>query len=313
MDDGLAEGEARHRSLAGVQRLLRSSDVTGWLLCLPALLVLVVFFLGPAIVGLRVSLFKWDGVSPTMEFVGLSNYAEALSSERFWNSMKVNWLAFFGSLLTQMPLALALALGLSRKGFGMKAYRSAIFAPQVMSIAAVALLWSLLYNPYQGPINQLFRSIGLDALATGWLGNPDTALGSLLVATAWFYFGFHMIIFMAGLAAIPKEIFEAAQLETSSWLKTLVYITLPLLREQMLLVFVFIFAGSFGHLMGFFSLMTEGGPAGATELLGIYMSLQAFRANRYGYASAISVIILLIVGGSLTWPALRVARERLEY
>jgi len=313
MSDVFTDDEGRSRSREKMQRLLRSPEVAGWLLCLPALLMLVVFFLGPAIVGFRVSLYKWDGASPSMEFVGLGNYVEALSSERFWNAMKVNWLAFVGSLLTQMPLALGLALGLSKKGFGMKVYRSAIFAPQVMSIAAVALLWSLLYNPYQGPINQLFRSIGLDVLATGWLGNPDTALGSLLVATAWFYFGFHMVIFMAGLAAIPKEIFEAVQLETNSWLKTLVYVTLPLLREQILLVFVFIFAGSFGHLMGFFSLMTEGGPAGATELLGIYMSLQAFRANRYGYASAISAIILLIVGGVLAWPALRVARDRLEY
>jgi raffinose/stachyose/melibiose transport system permease protein len=227
--------------------------------------------------------------------------------------MKVNWLAVFGSLLTQMPLALGLAIVLSRKGFGMKAYRTVIFAPQAMSIAAVALLWRLIYSPYFGPLNHLLRAIGLDTLAIGWLGDPDTALISVLMAAAWFYFGFHMVIFMAGLASIPDEIYDAVRLETNSWFHTLIYITLPLLREQLLLSFVFILAGTFGSLMGFVSLLTDGGPANATELLGIYMARQAFRGNRYGYASAISVILLLTVGLALVWPALRVARERLEY
>jgi len=263
-------------------------------------------------VALWISLSKWNGISP-VEFVGLSNYIEAFSTDRLWNAMKVNWLAVFGSLLTQMPLALGLAVVLSRKGFGMKVYRTAIFVPGAMSIAAVALLWRLIYSPYLGPLNHLLRAIGLDTLAIGWLGDPDTALISVLVAVAWFYFGFHMVIFMAGLASIPDEIYDAVRLETNSWFHTLIYITLPLLREQLLLSFVFILAGTFGSLMGFVALITGGGPANSTELLGIYMIRLAFRGNRYGYASAISVILLFTVGLALVWPALQVARERLEY
>lgn len=283
------------------------------MLCIPALAVLGLFFLGPVLVGLRTSFYDWDGASINMKFIGFSNYIEAFHTGRFWNAMLINWAAFFGSLITQMPLALVLAIGLSKQTRIMKIYRSAIFAPQVLSIAAAGLLWSIVYNPYQGPLNRLLEAIGLDWLALGWLGDPNTALISLITAAAWFYFGFHMVIFMAGLAAIPKEYFEAAVLETNSWFATLRYVTLPMLREQVLISFILIFGGSFGSLMGFFYLMTNGGPSNSTELLGIYMTTQAFRANRFGFASAISVIILLIVGLVLTWPAMRVARERLEY
>lgn len=296
-----------------VKRAIHSPEFIGWALCFPAIAVLGIFFLGPVLVGLRTSFFDWNGASPNMEFIGFGNYIEAFKSERFWNAMWINWLAFFGSLITQMPIALILAIGLSKQTRIMKVYRSAIFAPQILSIAAAGLLWTIAYNPYQGPINRALEAVGLDSLALGWLGDTDTALGSLIVAATWFYFGFHMIIFMAGLAAIPSEYFEAAKLETNSWFDTLWYITIPMLREQMLLSFILIFGGSFGSLMGFFYLMTNGGPSFSTELLGIYMTTQAFRANRFGYASAISMIILVIVGLVLIWPSMRVAREQLEY
>ncbi len=233
------------------KRFVRSPNLVGWLLCTPALLILGVFFLAPVIVGLRTSFYEWNGASINMKFIGLSNYIEALNAPRFWNAMLINWLALLGSLITQMPPALFLAIGLSKQTRLMKIYRGAIFSPQVLSIAAAGLLWTLIYNPYQGPLNQLLSSMGLDFLALGWLGEPSTALISLIIASGWFYFGFHMIIFMAGLAAIPKEYFEAALLETSNWFATIRYITLPLLREQFLISFVLIFGGSFGSLMGF--------------------------------------------------------------
>lgn len=295
------------------KQFLHSPNLVGWLLCMPAFGILGLFFLGPVFIGLRISFYEWNGASPTMTFVGLNNYIEVFQADRFWNAMLINWLAFFGTLLTQMPLALFLAIGLSKKTHIMKVYRSAIFTPRVISIAAAGLLWSLVYHPYRGPLNKLLIAIGLKSLALSWLGEPNIALISLIVATAWCYFGFHMIIFMAGLASIPKEYFEAAMLETNSWLDILRYVTLPMLREQLLLSFVFIFGGAFGHLMGFFNLMTLGGPGGSTELLGIYMALQAFMAKRFGYANTISMVMLFIVGIIVIWPVMHIARERLEY
>ncbi len=292
---------------------LRSQNLVGWLLCMPALAILGLFFLGPALIGARTSFYEWNGISSTMRFVGLNNYIEVFQKDRFWSAVLINWLAFFGTLLTQMPLALFFAIGLSKQTHIIKVYRSALFAPRILSIAGVGLLWGLVFHPYKGPLNYLLKAIGLKSLALSWLGESNTALISLLLVVIWFYFGFHMLIFLAGLASIPEEYFDAALLETSSWLDTLRYITLPLLREQLLISLVLIFGGSFGGLIGLFYLMTSGGPGGSTELLGIYMTLQAFRANRFGYASAISMITLFIVVIFLIWPVMYITHERLEY
>jgi ABC-type sugar transport system permease subunit len=146
-----------------------------------------------------------------------------------------------------------------------------------------------------------------------WLGENETALLSALVATTWYSFGFTMILFMAGLGSIPAEYYDAARIETSSQWQVLRYITLPLLREVLLIIFVLTFSGSFGGLIGFFLLLTGGGPAGRTDLVGIYMYQSAFRAYQFGYASAISVVLVLLVLLVVIVPVLRIARERLEY
>ena len=146
-----------------------------------------------------------------------------------------------------------------------------------------------------------------------WLGDPRLALVSVLVATTWFDFGLHMLLFMAGLAAIPPEYFDVARIETVRWHQKLRHVTLPLLREQVLISFTLIVSGSFGHLLGLFFLMTDGGPAGRTELLGLYMTKVAFRGSQYGLGSAVSVLMLVLVLAIVIWPILRVGRERLEF
>ena len=296
---------------------MRVSSFKGWLLCLPALTLFLLFFLGPACVGLATSFFAWDGMSASARFVGWSNYVELLSADRFWASMRINMVVVIASLALQTPLGLGLALLLSRPGKGMAFYRNAIFSPQVLSVAAVALIWQLVYDPYQGLLNALvghaYSWVGLPAPHIAWLGDTDTALISLILVTTWYYTGLSMLLFMAGLASIPKEFLEAARLETSRWSQQLRYVTLPMLREVFLIVFTMTFAGSFGHIIGLFFLMTAGGPAGRTEVVGLYMHSSAFRAFQFGYASAISVIMIFLVLVVVIWPARRMARERLEY
>lgn len=316
LNNKIREGEAINNRfmdrLGKWRQFLLSPNLVGWLMCMPALVFGVLFFLVPAFVGFLISLYDWDGVT-SMTFIGLDNYIEVFKIHRYWNAMLVNWLTFFGCLLTQIPLALFFAITLSKKSPIAKVYRSAIFAPRMLSVAAAGLLWSLVFDPYEGPLNQLLEKIGLESLTFSWLGEPNTALISLLIASSWLYFGFHMIIFMGGLASIPKEYYESVQLDTNNGLMVLWYITIPLLREQFLISFVIVFSGTFGALIGFFSLMTGGGPSGSTELLGLYMVSQAFRANRFGYASAIGVITFFIVFIVLLWPVIQTSRKRLEY
>lgn len=296
-----------------LKKWLRSAEFKGWLLCLPALILFLVFFLGPAVVGFALSLNEWDGYSSNITFVGLKNYRTLLQTDRFWNSVFVNWIVVICTLFSQMPVALILAIVLSKKDRLMNIFRTAAFTPQVLSIAAVGMIWSLLYDPYQGPLNQIIQAIGFEDFRIAWLGNTDTALIAMLVTTTWFYYGFHTLLFMAGLAAIPDEYYDAIKLETNRWYQVLWYVTLPLLREQLLISFVLIFSGGFGHIMGLFFLMTRGGPAGRTELMGLYMERIGFRGGQVGMASAISILMLLTVFLVVIGPAMRISRERLEY
>jgi ABC-type sugar transport system permease subunit len=150
-------------------------------------------------------------------------------------------------------------------------------------------------------------------VVVAWLGENNTALASALVATTWYSVGLTTILLLAGLGSIPPEYDDAARLETSSQVTRLRHVTLPMLREVMLIIFVLVISGSFGHLVGFFLLLTGGGPAGRTELLGIYMYESGMRGYQFGYASAISVVLVTIVLSVVIVPVLRIARERLEY
>ena len=296
-----------------LQKWSRIPEVRGWLLCLPALILFAVFFLAPAVIGFGLSFNEWDGYSSSIEFVGLRNYSTLIRSDRFWNAVRINWIVVIASIVLQLSVSLSLAIVLSKKGRGMKVYRTAAFAPQVLSIAAVGMIWGLLYDPFQGLINEVLNSIGFEGVHTAWLGNTNTALIAMLVTSTWFYYGFHTLIFMAGLAAIPEDYYDAIKLETDHWYHVLRYVTLPLLREQLLIVFVLIFSGGFGHIIGLFFIMTRGGPAGRTELLGLYMERLGFRGAQVGMASAVSIVMLITVFAVVIWPVLSVSRERLEY
>lgn len=312
--------EERGRRARGGGGNVAGRRISGWtafLLVLPAFAFFAIFYLGPALTGAYLSVHEWNGISADMEFVGLDNFARLFNTERFWSALAINWIVALASIALQIPIALGLALALSRRTRATSAYRSAIFLPQVLSIAAVAIMWVLIYDPYSGLLNKLITVVagwfGMGPVFMAWLGETNTALASALVATTWYSVGLTTILLLAGLGGIPPEYDDAARLETSSQVQRLRYVTLPMLREVMLIIFVLVISGSFGHLVGFFLLLTGGGPAGRTELLGIYMYQSGMRGYQFGYASAISVVLVVIVLSVVIVPVLRIARQRLEY
>ncbi len=314
----MSRANIRVTRLRDLRKIITPSDLKGWSLSLPAILLFVVFVVGPGVTGVIMSLHEWNGYSASsLKFIGLDNYIELFSTDRFWNSLRITFTIAFLNLFVKTAFAFGLALLLSKKTAGMRAYRIAIFVPYVLSITAVALIWRFVYEPYRGLLNQLIRIVGANFgygdFVYGWLGNSNTALISVMVTITWFLFGFHMILFLAGLSSIPKEYYDAAKLETNNWFATLRYVTIPMLREVFLIVFVTTMAGSFGHLFAIFILLTGGGPAGRTEHLGIYMVMEAFEGFRFGYASAISVVLVTIVILIVLYPVLRITRERLEF
>jgi ABC-type sugar transport system permease subunit len=292
-------------------------SLVGYLPVLPAFLLFAVFYLGPSLTGLYLSLHEWDGISVDMRFIGLDNYARLFGDTRFWGALIINWIVALSSLLLQVPIAIGLALLLPRRDRTSSLYRSSIFLPQVLSVAAVAVMWVLIYDPYTGLLNSMLSTVsgwfGGGPLNLAWLGEPETALAAAIVATTWYGLGLTMMLFLAGIGGIPPEYTDAARLETNSSIQRHRYITFPMLREVLLIVFVLVVSGSFGQLAGFFLLLTGGGPSGHTEVLGLYMLDSALRALRFGYASAISAVLVVIVFAVVIIPVIRITRTRLEY
>lgn len=286
--------------------------VTGWLLNVPALGVLAFFFLTPAAISLWFSLRNWDGITPSA-FIGLDNFRELAESERFWNSFRTNLALAALTLLTQVPLAFGLAVILYRHRRRTPALRLLVFFPQVLSVGAVGLLWLMIYHPQRGLLNSALSAVLPGEVSVSWLGSPTTALGAVVFASNWYYFGLHTLIFLAGMSGIPEDYYDALRINSSRIRDELRYVTIPLLREQFLVSFLLVISGSFGHILGFVTLLTQGGPAGSTELLGLYSIEMGFRAGRFGLASAITVVLLAVVFSIVVWPILRIARSRLEY
>ena len=248
------------------------------------------FFVYPLIFVLTVSLTKWNGVSPP-QFVGFANYIQVLGNENVRFAIKNNiiWAISLGGV--QIGLALVVALVLSRKPKGWKYMRTLYFLPNVISKVAIAALWLAMYNAEFGAINAILERIGLERYAINWLGNTTTALPAVILQEV-IYIGYFMIILMAGRAAIPETLFEAAHMDGANALQQDWHITMPILKPVILTASTLAVAFGLRHFEATF-LMTDGGPANATTVLG----LQLFRrsdALRYGQANAVGVILIVI-------------------
>jgi ABC-type sugar transport system permease subunit len=292
--------------------LARRRVATAGLLNLPALGVLGFFFFLPAAISLWFSVRDWNGLTQST-FIGLQNFRELAGSARFWHDLWINVALAGFTLVTQVPLAFVVALVLFKRRGRTRLLRSLVLFPQVLSIGAASLLWLMIYHPTRGLLNNVLSMTLPLNVKIAWLGSSDTALGAVIFATNWYYFGLHTLIFMAGMSGIPQDYYDVLKMGSSRLLDELRHITFPMLREQFLVSFVLVISGSFGHVLGFVSILTNGGPAGSTELLGLYAIEMGFRAGRFGLASAITVVILTVVLVIVIWPIVRIARTRLEY
>jgi raffinose/stachyose/melibiose transport system permease protein len=249
------------------------------------------------------------------EFVGLVHYVELARDELFWKAVHNTFVWATFSPLAEVSIALLLALALHARVPGARFFRVAWFTPVLMSYVVVGILWVWIYNYDWGAVNTLLRAVGLGGLAQAWLGNPRTALPSLIFVTTWMWVGFNMVVLLAALHSLPAEVIEAAELDNCGWGAKLVFVIVPLIRPTILNLLVLSFIGK----MKIFDLVwitTKGGPLWSTETVSTYLYKRAFEWSTFdlGYPSTIAavwfVIVLTAVLG-LTW--LFRARERLEY
>ncbi len=236
--------------------------------------------------------FDWNGLEPLDQFVGWDNYSRALSDPVFRDSVEHNVVIVVLSLLLQLPLALGLALLLNRKLRGRTLLRTVLFAPYVLSEVITAVTWLLILQP-GGPADAMMDTIGLGEFVQLWLANPDLVLYTLFVVITWKYVGFGIILFLAGLVAIPRELTEAAAIDGASPWRTTRHITLPLLGPT---IRIWIFLSVIGALQLFdlVWIMTLGGPANASSTMATYLIDHGFRRSEFGYGSAVAMVLFMI-------------------
>lgn len=282
--------------------------MAGWGFVLPFVLVYLVFLIWPILLQLRMSFFNWSLVgSGATEFLGLRNYRELFGDSAFWSSL---WHTLYFTLLTTPPLvilALVLAMLTNRIRFAQGFFRAAFFAPFVLPVSVMSLIWIWLYQPGFGLINSYLTSFGFGEV--GWLSDSSVAMISVAIATVWWTIGFNYVLYLAGLQEIPQELYEAAAVDgAGSWAKTR-WITIPLLNRTTVLIIILQILASLKVFQQIY-LMTAGGPSFSTRPVIQYIYDQGFTSYRVGYASAMSTVffvVVLVMAALWFWQA---SRER---
>lgn len=259
---------------------------------LPNLIGFIVFTLIPVIAALGISFMRWDSYNP-IEFVGFRNFQIMLrdSSFRiaFWNTLYYTGL----TVPLTVVIALALALALNRGLRGLPIFRAIHFFPHIASTVAVAVVWQFLYHPDMGPINMFLKWIGFSD-PPRWTASVTWAMPAVILMSVWKSAGYYMIMFLAGLQAIPGYLYEAATIDGAGAWSRFRYVTLPLLTPTLFFVIIINLIFSF-KVFDQIYIMTQGGPGRATTVLVYYIYLQAFINQNFGYASAMAFVLFVIL------------------
>ena len=262
-----------------------------WLFLAPALLIYSVVVVYPMIYSSWLSLFRWDGVAPTKVFVGFDNYVTLLTqNDVFWIALRNNAVWLVAALLLPTSIGLGLAILLNSKFRGSHIFRSIFYFPAVLSLAVVGLIWTWIYHPDLGLLNQALIAGGLKSLTRNWLSDPNIALYPVIIAATWNAVGLPMLLFLAGLQTIPEELHEAAKVEGAGPIQRFLYVTFPLLRETTLVVLA-ITAINALKAYDIIYAMTNGGPANRTQLLSTWMYFLTYNYNQVGLGTAIAVVL----------------------
>ncbi len=268
-----------------------AEQFTAWLLALPAMLLMWAMLLGPAVAVALLSFTDWNFGEPVIAWSGLGNYSELWGDRVFWISLR-NTLIYVGiSVPATVGLGLLAAIAIEGVTRGRGFYRAAYFVPVASTLLAMALVWEFMFHPTVGFVNQALRALGLPT--TDWLQNPDTALIALAVIGVWQNLGLAMVLFMAGLKAIPKDMYEALAMDGAdgAW-ERFRRVTWPLLGPALVFVVAITAIRSF-QVFDTVAVLTEGGPSKATEVLLYTMVQNGFTFLRSAYGAAITVIFLI--------------------
>ena len=282
----------------------------GWVFAGPALLVIAVFFAFPVAAGLALSVTDFDLYAladlSTLRFVALDNYARLLRTPLFWQALGNT----FYFVLVGVPVSLGLSLGAallldSKFSRFQPFFRTALFAPVVTTVVAVAVIWRYLLHTRYGLINHLLEAIGIGTI--DWLGNPRWSMPAIILFAAWKNFGYNMIILLAALQAIPRDLYEAARVDGAGTVARLRHVTLPMLTPTLVMVGIMTVSGYF-QLFAEPYVMTQGGPLRSTLSALYFMYEEGFRWWNLGNASAVAFLLFVVIF-SVSWMLTRLDKR----
>ncbi|MFO7815258.1 MAG: sugar ABC transporter permease [Halanaerobiales bacterium] len=270
---------------------LKNEKMVAFGFCLPALIPLTVFWIGPMIFAFYLSLTDWDFMSKTYNIVGLHNYYSLFQNPEFYRTLRNTLYFTVGSVIPAVIGGLLLAIMLNRKLPGRNLYRTLIFSPWITPMVAMAIVWSWMFNPSRGLVNFLFSLVNLPALP--WASSSTWAMPVVIIVSVWRTLGWAMVFYLVALERIPDDIYDAARIDGVNFWSKLRYITLPLVSPTTLFLSVVLTVQAL-RAFDQIDIITQGGPAGATRTLLYEYYQTAFQKFNAGRAASIGIIILLI-------------------
>jgi ABC-type sugar transport system permease subunit len=271
----------------------RAQTRLGIALILPLMAMVVIFFLFPLVNAIYYAFVDFNGINLAPPFIGFGNFTELARDPAVWPALKNNVIWIIIGTAAPLVIGFALALLMWKVKRASLAYRVAFFLPYILPQVAIGVVWGWIYDPTRGWLNQALEVVGLGSLAGGWLGDPDTALYAVLGTAVWATTGFVFLILLSALRNVDAELVDASKIDGANSLQRIWYIVLPQIMPVFLMVTTITLVGGFS-VFDIIFVMTGGGPAGATEVLGTYAYSSAFQLNRISYGTTLALVITVL-------------------
>ena len=278
----------------------RAQSRLGIMLVAPLMLMVTVFLLVPIANAVYYVFVDFNGINPSPPWIGFSNFTELAQDDKVWAAFKNNVIWIVIGTIAPLAVGLLIAMLVWNVQRGNVWYRLAFFIPFVLPQVAVGVVWGWIYEPSRGWLNRALELVGLDVITTGWLGNPDTALYAVLGTAIWVASAFVFIIFLSALRNVDLDLLDASRLDGANAAQRLRYIILPQIMPVFLMVTTITLVGGFS-VFDIIFVMTGGGPAGATEVLGTYAYSSAFQLNRISYGTTLAMLITVLAIPFAIW------------
>ncbi len=291
-------------------KLAKRENITGHLFILPTMIGFLVFIIGPMIAAIVLSFFYWDMFTPP-NFIGLDNYKTLFKDPHVFTVFKNTLIFVFGVVTLNVGGGLLIALALNRRIHAIFRYilRTTYFFPMITSVTAIALVWNLLLNTDLGIVNYYLGKIGIPRI--NWLLSSRQAKVSVILIEVWKNIGFYMIVCLAGLQNIPRQLYEAAEIDGAGGLQRFLYITFPLLTPTIFFLIIIGLINAF-QIFDMPFVLTRGGPGEATRTVVMYIYETGFRFFNMGYAATVSLLLFILIA-ALTLIQFRVSKGWVFY